>query len=810
MLISLNWVREFCPFATAESPREIGARFSVHAAEVEGAEERCAVLSTVVAARVKKVRPHPDADRLTLVTIDAGDGEREVVCGAPNVREGMVAPYAAPGTVIEGREIREAKVRGVLSRGMLLSERELGVSEEGGGLWDLPADARPGTLLARVFPALRDVILEIDNKSLTHRPDLWGHHGIAREFSAIYGAPLKAIGVDEALARAPGAASIRVSMEGEGVAGRAGLCRRYCGLQIDGVKVGPSPAWLRHRLLAVGSRPISNVVDVTNHVLFEIGQPLHAFDTTRVEGGRIVVRRASAGESIRLLDGSDAPLEPEDLVIADGRSPVALAGIMGGAGSEISEATTSIFLESANFAPARVRRTSIRIGKRTDSSLRFEKSLDPENARTGILRAASLLLEICPGARVVGALQDAGHEPAPPIEIRTSAGWISNRLGTEAPAGDVRGVLSSLGFEVKGAMDGEWTVRVPSWRATKDISIREDLVEEVGRIRGYGTIAPFAPTWKVEAPAVNEHRRFERAAKRFLSLHGGLTEVFTYSMVGEAHCRFFGLDPEAHLKLRNPVTEDMDRLRREIVPLHLEKARDNQRYSKRFGFFEVGRVYRKARERLREPGLPEERSRLAGLWSFEEKRPQGFHEARNTLLSLLERLRLARVEALPPVPGQPLEPWAHPAVFARILAGGEERGRVYRVHPEVEARLELKGDVIAFDIDFDAAFESPRRPIEYRPPCRYPLVPFDVAVEADARTTAREVIDVIRKAGGDLLRSVGVFDVFESEKLGAGRKSMAFHLVFGSDERTLEGDEIKRLEERVMEALRAAGYPLRA
>jgi phenylalanyl-tRNA synthetase beta chain len=254
----------------------------------------------------------------------------------------------------------------------------------------------------------------------------------------------------------------------------------------------------------------------------------------------------------------------------------------------------------------------------------------------------------------------------------------------------------------------------------------------------------------------------------------------------------------------------MDRLRREIVPLHLEKARDNQRYSKAFRFFEVGRVYRKPREGLHEPGLPEERSRLAGVFSFEEKRPENFHEARNTVLSLLEWLRLAGVEALPAAADKAMEPWAHPAVHARICVAGRDCGHVYRVHPEVEVRLELKGDVIAFDVDFDGAFESPRRPVDYHPPCRYPLVPFDVAIEAGVRITSREVLDVIRKAGGDLLRSVEAFDVFQSEKLGAGKKSMAFHLVFGSDERTLEGDEIKKLEDRVTEALRAAGYPLRA
>ncbi|HVR73501.1 MAG TPA: phenylalanine--tRNA ligase subunit beta, partial [Planctomycetota bacterium] len=684
-----------------------------------------------------------------------------------------------PGVVIEGKEVRETAVRGVLSRGMLLSEKELDMSPESAGLWELAAGTQPGTRLESIHPNVRDVLLEVDNKSLTHRPDLWGHHGVAREFSAIYGAPLRKLEVDERLAALPGKPAIRVSLSGEGVKGPDGLCRRYCGLQIDGIRVGPSPEWLRHRLHAVGARPINNIVDITNLILFELGQPLHAFDTRRVEGGEIVVRRARIGEPIRLLDGSVLGLLEEDLVIADGREAVALAGIMGGATSQITDLTDSIFLESANFAPTRIRRTSVRVGKRTDSSVRFEKSLDPENARTGILRAARMVLDACPGARVVGPLQDVGFERRPPIEILTSAGFITGRLGVEVEEQKVRGALERLGFVLGEAPGDGWKVRVPSWRGTKDISIREDLVEEVGRILGYGSIRPFAPVWTVGAPRVNEHRRFERISKELLTLHGGLTEVYTYSMVGAGHCRTFDLDPDAHLKLKNPISEDMDRLRREIVPLLVEKAQGNQRTSLRFGFFEIGRVYRKAKEDLLKPELPEERTRAAAILSFEKKSEENFHEARHIVLSLLERLHVPEVEVVEGRDALP-EPWAHPAVFALVLSDGKERGRIYRIHPAVEARLELKGEVLAFDLDLDALFEGGREPVHYRPPSRFPTVPFDVAVVADRRTTVREIRDVIQAASSGLLLSVEVFDVFEDVKLGAGKKSIAFHLVFGA------------------------------
>jgi phenylalanyl-tRNA synthetase beta chain len=810
MLISLNWVRQFAAFETSEPPKEIAARFSLHTAEVEHVIEAGSGLPEVVAARVVSARPHPDADRLSIVTADVGGGvQRDVVCGAPNVREGMVAPYAPPGASLLGREIREAKVRGILSQGMLCSEKDLGLADESDGLWELAAETPAGLPLTRAFPDLVDVILEVDNKSLTHRPDLWGHYGIAREFSAIYRVPLAALKVEEAIGSHRGKSAIRVAIEGKGVGGQEGLCRRYCGLQLDGVTVGPSPAWLRHRLGAIGARSINNVVDVTNYILFELGQPLHAFDTTRVEGGEIRVRRAFDSETLALLDGSEVTLEAEDLVIADARSAVALAGIMGGAGSQISETTHSIFLESANFQPARVRRTSVRIGKRTDSSLRFEKSLDPENAKAGILRAARMLLDLCPGAKVVGPLQDVGYEPAAPIEISTSAAFITKRLGAEIDAKEVRGTLDRLGFHVKGDTGGDWKVRVPTWRATKDISLREDLMEEVGRIHGYDRIHPFAPQWTVESPRMDPHRQLQRAAKDFLMLHGGMTEVFTYSLVGAAHCRSFSLEPDAHIRLQNPLSEDLDRLRREIVPIHLEKARDNQRFAKTFAFFELGRVYRKPREKLRQPDLPDERSHLAGILSFEGKRAENFYELRQLVLSLLHRLRAANPEIAPPASPEALPPWAHPKVCAKILADGKIAGAIYRVHPRFEMALGLEGDVLAFDLDFDFIAGVRRREVEYHPSSKYPTVPFDVAVVAPERVPVSEIQKVIAKAAGRLLLDSQVFDVFQGGQFGTGKKSVAIHLTFGAADRTLSGDDRKEVEEKVMEALKGAGFPLR-
>jgi phenylalanyl-tRNA synthetase beta chain len=827
--ISTSWIREFCPFKTREAPREIGVRFSLATAEVEGVEARGEGLEKILAAKVLAVRPLPSggsgpsgAAGLTVVKIDAGKagGSPEVVCGAPNVREGLVAPYAPPGSHAGDREIGVATIRGVQSPGMLLSEAELGLSDAADILWELPEGTAPGTSIAKLFPGLADVVLEVDNKSLTHRPDLWGHYGIAREFSVIYGAPLKPYPVPEDLARAPGSAGIRVEIDPEASPDVPPRCSRYCGLRIDGVKIAPSPDWLRHRLFAVGLRPISNVVDVTNYVMLELGQPLHSFDTARIRGGLIRVRRAAPGETIRLLDGSEPELGPEDLVIADGGGAVAIAGVMGGEGSGIDGATNSVFLEAANFNAAGVRRTSLRT-VRTDASARFEKSLDPAMTRMAILRAAGMILDLSPGAVVTGDLQDVGAPPRPPIVIDVSPGMIADRLGASVSPKKIHGILAGLGFGVdgggapgpagagrsgSGSRSAVWRVTVPSWRATKDISIPEDLVEEIGRLHGYGKIKPFAPLWPVEAPEPNEVRLFERRAKRFLALHGGLSEVMTYSMVGAVHCRTFGLDPEVHLKLRNPMSEDLDRMRREIVPAHLEKARENARFFPSFGFFEVGRVYLKEPGRLQEPELPRENVRIAGILAFEKKREENFQELRHIVLALIAHLRAPAVDV------KPLEAdrsWIHPVVGARVLAGGIDLGRFYRIHPETEARLELTGDVLAFDLDFDALYALPAAERKYRKLPRFPFVTFDMAVVAPERMPAAEIAEVIRRGAGDGLRSLDPFDVYRGQGLPEGTKSIAFHIAVGAADHTLSSAEADGFRDGVIAALNAAGLRLR-
>ncbi|MCM8530850.1 MAG: phenylalanine--tRNA ligase subunit beta, partial [Lentisphaeraceae bacterium] len=490
MWISLNWIKDFVDYQDDLTPNELGVLISLRVAEVEDVKICGEALSQVRVAEVTKTEPHPDADKLKLATLFDGSETRTIVCGAANCRPGIKIPFADIGakfnyTNKEGKpavlEIKPTKIRGVESTGMLCSQSELGLADSSDGIWELPADMELGKKLSELdeFKSVNDVLFEIDNKSLTHRPDLWGHYGLAREFSAIYNLPLKEIsGAD---LNGSGSSDFKVVNSAE-------TCRRYSGLEVRNVKVAPSPQWMQDRLTSVGMNTINNLVDITNYILLELGQPMHAFDVEKLGDKTITVRSGKAGEVFKALDEKDYELTEEDLVIDNNGEAVALAGVMGGLDSGVSDSTTHLFLESANFDAATVRRTSTRCGLRSDSSARFEKSLDPENTVIAMARAVELIKETCPEAEIVGTVIDSYEKPYEKLSIDTSIEFLQKRLGTTDITEEfIREKLTSLGF----GLEGNLNISIPTWRATKDVSIAEDIVEEVGRMYGYDNIKPY-------------------------------------------------------------------------------------------------------------------------------------------------------------------------------------------------------------------------------------------------------------------------------------------------------------------------------
>ncbi len=482
MKLSYRWLGELVDLSETP-PAALKQRLTFHTAEVEDTEVLGEGLEAVVTGRVTGVRPHPDADKLRLCTVEAGGDAIEVVCGAPNVAEGQIIAYAPEGATLPGGEgeapitLEAREIRGVLSRGMICSERELGLGESHDGILVLAAETEVGVPITDVLP-LTDTIYDIDNVCITHRPDLWGHIGWAREAAALV----------KQRASLPPVADL-ASLPQEGAPFPVAIddpsgCRRYVGIVIENLTNGPSPLWLSRRLESLDVRSIDLLVDLTNLVLLEQGQPLHAFDLRDVRGGEIRVRTALPGESLTTLDGEKRTLAPDDLVIADAEGAVALAGVMGAENSEVRADTTAILLESATFDPVRIRRTATRLGIRTEASARFEKNLDPELALQAALRFTQLCLDHVPGARVSRPVADCHPRPVEPIEILLPYSLVRRRLGLRIADTRVRSILGSLGF---GAVEegSKIRVRVPSWRATKDIERAEDLVEEVGRIEGY-------------------------------------------------------------------------------------------------------------------------------------------------------------------------------------------------------------------------------------------------------------------------------------------------------------------------------------
>ncbi|MFA4941992.1 MAG: phenylalanine--tRNA ligase subunit beta, partial [Patescibacteria group bacterium] len=482
MYISLKWLKDFVNIPASITPEELGLKLTLHTVEIDGVEKQSEKFNNVVVGKILELKKHPQADRLQLVKVDIGKEKLDIVCGAHNIKEGDFVPVALVGAILpNGLEIKEAEIRGVKSHGMLCAEDELGLGQDHSGILIL-TKGKLGQNLAENLK-LDDTVFEVDNKSITNRPDLWGHFGLARDIAAFLDIKLiePKINLEKITKLEKKGEVIKLKAEVKD----AKLCPRYMAIAMKGIKIADSPQWMKERLSAVGMRPINNIVDITNYVMLELGQPLHAFDANLVK--EIVVRRAEDKEMMETLDGQKRELNKEMLVIADDEKAIAIAGVMGGATSEISDKTDSIIIEAANFEPTQIRKTSQKLGLRTESSMRFEKSLDPNLCEQAIARVVELVKEICPGAVVASKLVDIKSFKINSDPIVLDISWLNKTIGEEIGEKTIIKTLNNLGFKTTQKKN-EITVNVPTWRATKDISIREDLMEEIVRIYGYNNL----------------------------------------------------------------------------------------------------------------------------------------------------------------------------------------------------------------------------------------------------------------------------------------------------------------------------------
>ena len=782
MRVSYEWLTDFVDLAGL-TPQRAAEHLDMAGIEVESVTTLD--LSDIWIGRVISQAPHPNSrNPLWIHQVDLGGRTEQIIAGASNAGPGAVVAVALPGTTVpSGKLVRDLTIAGVAGRGMMCSEAELGLGDDHSGIM-LLTSGEPGTRLSDVYSL--EAVLEVSVTS--NRPDCLCHMGVARELAAVTGRPFPRDfmppftgGVDP-----PGSELAEVAIADPD------LCRRYIAGVITGVRVEASPAWMQRRLRAAGVRPVNNVVDVTNYVLLEYGQPLHAFDHSRLRGGRIDVRRARPGESLRCLDGETRALDPEMLVIADAERAVAIAGVIGGEETAVSGGTTDVLLESATFDGRSVRATSRALGLRTEASTRFEKGISAELALAGARRAAALLADVA-GGRVHREWPDVYLRPQEPVRVRVWPAQVDSLLGVHVPLEEAEAALRRLGFHIRVEDDGAWDVLPPVFRL--DVTIPEDVVEEIGRLHGYDKVPATVPgfrrdTWRPQSPA-----RPVDAIREVLA-GAGFTETVTAGLVSWQLLKEVGLDGRA-LRIANPLSEEMSAPRTALVPSLLQVAAFNRDQGvSEPRFFEVSRVFLKAGD----DELPDEPERVAAVAAVADGSPAAGQALFMQLKAVLDRC--AR-EAGAPAPGYSAAdggaPLYHPGRCARVSLADEPLGTLAELHPAVLKRFGLGGRAVAAEIDL-APLLAASAPARARPVPRFPAAQRDLAVVVADAVPAAALLRTIREAAGGLLEKVTPFDEYRGSQVREAGKSVAFALTFRSPERTLTDSEV----DGVMQAVRAS------
>ena len=787
MFLSMNWISDFVDLSGLDKLKLIN-QFSLSTAEVENdIYFKGSDLSGVVVAEIKSVENHPDSKKLHLLKVDAGESElTDVVCGAPNVRVGMKTAFAKVGAKIGEIEIAPRKLAGYLSNGMCCSEKEIGISDDNSGIMEITDDIPNGTDLKSVY-AIDDIIFEVDNKSLTNRPDLWGHYGIAREFAALSGRPLKNIGgVD--LSKYDSLPKVDMKIEDS-------LCQRYSCLQVENIKRTVSPVDMRIRLYYCGMRAINFLADLTNYLMLEMGQPMHAFDSRKVE--KIRIKRFDTPFTFQTLDGVERNIDENTLMICNDNTPVAIAGIMGGLDSEIVDDTTTLTLESATFNAASVRKSTVRLAHRTDASMRYEKCLDPEMTVTAIARFVELLQKYDDGASVVSALTDDYAYHYDNVELKFDKAFVDKYTGIDISNDTIVKTLKSLGFGVELENDS-FTVDVPSWRATKDVTMKADIIEEITRIYGYDNFdihTAVAPLYPVR-PSIEktvEDKIKDLLVKRF-SLH----ELHSYVWSYYDELKAIGLDADGVIKLDGATNPNIETIRRSIIPTQLCQVKSNTSFALRFGIFEIGRVV---------TGLDEnnnciEKKKLA-ITLFSKIAPVSvlFYKLRDILEIMSDDIKH---KPLTFEAKQAEYPYQHPVNLNRVFCDGVEIGEIGIVYPTVQKKIDKKASIVYAEIDVEAFANIKNASIQYIEPSRFPEMEIDLSFISK---TFAPIAIAIAEAKSPLVKNVYVTDIYEDENDGS--KSITTRIVFAHPERTLTKEEVTEVTDKIIATLKDKGIELK-
>ena len=799
MKVSLNWIRDYVQLPADADLKKLAYDLTMSTVEVEDTIELAKQFDHMVVGVINTIEQHPNADKLRVCMTDIGGRVESIVCGGSNLREGMKVAVALPGSVCrwhgEGEpvEIKKSKLRGVDSYGMICGAVEIGLADlfptkEEAHILDLSDfDAPAGTPLADALD-LNDIILEIDNKSMTNRPDLWGHYGIAREIAALYDLPMKEFPhFDRNVANTSG---FHVTVED------AERCPRYLSAQIEGLSVKPAPYQMQSRIWKVGMRPINALVDITNYVMLATGQPTHAFDSDHI-AGHVIVRRADEGEKLLLLNGKELALSGDDLVIADDAGVVGLAGVMGGAKDSILPETDKVILEVANFDAKGIRRTALRYDNRTEASARYEKAIDPERCDQALDLSMQLLGQLYPEMKVTG-LVDEYPQHLKQAEIDVPLSWLERRLGKRLPPEEIRHKMELLGYGISFSGDNMHVV-VPTWRSTGDVSIQADIMEEVARMYGYENFEAEPITTTFDGAINQLDKDLERRIKEYLAIRCGMQEIFTYPWMEESYVNAVLQSTEGILSLSTPPSPAERFVRSSLLPNLCKAVVKNERYFDEFSIFETAQVFRD--ENYTSPydpreKLPSQRKNVAGAFVTTDKDITAlFRKAKGVVEMMaryvhMETLTFRQTEK--PV-------WADNVVWLNIYRGEEKVGDLALLSKKVSMACGIKNlNVMLFQLDQDSLVPLKSRTNTFTHMAEYPMTDYDISLLLDGSVQWKDVLQTVGGIKSELLHGASFVDEYRGKQVPAGKKSLTLRLSIGSKEKTLTSSEIEEVASNVL------------
>lgn len=799
MKVSLNWIRDYVQLPADADLKKLAYDLTMSTVEVEDATDLGASFHDMVVGVINTIEQHPNADKLKVCKTDIGGRVEDIVCGGSNLREGMKVAVALPGAMCKWHgegdlvEIKKSKLRGVDSYGMICGAVEIGLADlfptkEEAHILDLSDfDAPAGTPLADALD-LNDIILEIDNKSMTNRPDLWGHYGIAREIAALYDLPMTQFPhFDRNVENTSG---FHVTVED------AERCPRMIGTQIENVCVKPAPYWMQVRIWKTGMRPINALVDITNYVMLATGQPSHAYDSDHI-AGHIIVRRAKAGETLTLLNGKELPLSTDDLTIADDAGIVGLAGVMGGAKDSILPTTSKVILEIANFQAAGIRRTALRYDNRTEASARYEKAIDPERCDQALDLSMQLFSQLYPEMKVTG-LVDQYPAHLKPAEIDVALSWLERRLGKHLSPDEIKHKMELLGYSITFNGDNMHVV-VPTWRSTGDVSIQADIMEEVARMYGYENFEAEPITTTFDGAINQLDKDLERRIKEYLAIRCGMQEIFTYPWMEESYVNAVLQSTEGILSLSTPPSPAERFVRSSLLPNLCKAVVKNERYFNEFSIFETAQVFRD--ENYTSPydpreKLPSQRKNVAGAFATTDKDITALFRKAKGVVEMMARY--VHMEAL--TFRQTEKPvWADNVVWLNIYRGDEKVGDLALLAKKVSMACGIKNmNVMLFQLDQDSLVPLKSRTNTFTHLTEYPMTDYDISLLVDGSVQWKDVAQTVRGIKSELLHGAAFVDEYRGKQVPAGKKSLTLRLAIGSKDKTLTSAEIEEVASGVL------------